>query len=461
MLAAEDLEPCTARSLSFLSLFDDARGNVYDRLSAVAVAALAVRAHWGGCTKNYKKPLAKLKMGSAARVHVPPAVTAQAYPEYGGCGIYEDPLLNQGQTASRCTCTGLKKTCSRPIRIPLRIRFSSTVQIEPRLLVSAIESSSEGITITDARHPDMPLVYVNRGFEVVTGYRREEVLGRNCRFLQGDDVEQPQLDVLRNGMREARSVSVQVRNYTRDGRLFWNQLSIAPILDEQGQLTHYVGIQKDITDSVVIQLSLRERERELIAINRKLENLAIHDGLTKLLGRHHFLDVLTDRWMDNRSQVPTVCLFMIDVDCFKQYNDTYGHVAGDAALAQVGMALRKVFCRDSDLIARYGGEEFVAATTSNSNEDASALAANVCHAIHKLQLPHSTSTVADVLTVSVGVVAVDPRQCSIDAGLKAADVALYEAKQQGRNQHRIVPMSVVDSTQGLTAAANDLAVGRV
>ncbi len=307
----------------------------------------------------------------------------------------------------------------------------------------------------------MPLVYVNRGFEAVTGYRREDVLGRNCRFLQGDDVDQPQLEALRSGMREARSVSVQIRNYRKDGRLFWNQLSVAPIFDEQGQLTHYIGVQKDVTDSVVIQLSLRERERELIAINRKLEDLAAHDGLTKVLDRQHFLDVLDDRWSDNRSQAPTVCLFMIDVDCFKQFNDSYGHAAGDAALAQIGMALRKVFCRDTDLIARYGGEEFVAATTSNSNEDAATLAQNVCRAIRKLQISHGNSTVADVLTVSVGVVAVDPRGCSIDAGLRTADDALYEAKELGRNQYRIVPTPVVDSAARPTAAINGLAVGRM
>ena len=102
---------------------------------------------------------------------------------------------------------GLKKSRWRPIRRSLQIETLSTVQIEPRLLASAIESSTEGITITDARHPDMPLVYVNRGFEAVTGYRREDVPGRNCRFLQGDDVDQPQLDALRSGVREARSVN--------------------------------------------------------------------------------------------------------------------------------------------------------------------------------------------------------------------------------------------------------------
>jgi len=333
------------------------------------------------------------------------------------------------------------------------------VHVEPRLLVSAIEWSTEGITIADARHPDVPLVYVNRGFEVISGYRRDEVLGRNCRFLQGDDVDQPQLNVLAAAMREPRSVSVQLRNYRKDGRLFWNQLSVSPVLDEQGQLTHYIGVQKDVTDSVVIQLSLRERERELISANRKLEDLATHDGLTKLLDRHHFLNLLQTRWSDTRSNSPTLCLFMIDVDCFKQYNDTYGHLAGDAALARVGMVLRKVFCRDSDLVARYGGEEFIAATTTNTETDATLLARNVCRAIRKLRIAHDASPVADMLTASVGVVVFEARRGSIDAGLQAADAALYEAKRQGRNRYSVGALAADGSAEDYGVAARGVVAG--
>jgi phosphoserine phosphatase RsbU/P len=112
----------------------------------------------------------------------------------------------------------------------------------------ALAASAEGITIADATLPDNPLIYANAGFERLTGYSVAEVLGRNCRFLQGAATDSDTVDLLRTAIREKREVTVQLRNYRKDGTPFWNRLSITPVLDGSGTVTHFIGVQSDVTE---------------------------------------------------------------------------------------------------------------------------------------------------------------------------------------------------------------------
>jgi len=114
----------------------------------------------------------------------------------------------------------------------------------------AMDSASNGIVITDALLPDNPIIYVNRAFENITGYPRAEALNRNCRFLQNRDREQVGVREIRNAIRAGKSCQVEVRNYKKDGTLFWNEVSINPIKNEAGIVTHFIGIQNDITNRV-------------------------------------------------------------------------------------------------------------------------------------------------------------------------------------------------------------------
>ena len=116
-----------------------------------------------------------------------------------------------------------------------------------RLLDLAVRSSVNGIVITDAALPDNPIVYVNPAFERTTGYSAKETLGRNCRFLQGDDRDQPVLDELRAALKEGRECRVVLRNYRKDGTSFWNELHVSPVYDEEGMITNFVGVQSDVT----------------------------------------------------------------------------------------------------------------------------------------------------------------------------------------------------------------------
>jgi PAS domain S-box-containing protein len=134
-----------------------------------------------------------------------------------------------------------------------------------RLLDRAVAASSNGIIITDPKLPGNPIVYVNPAFERISGYPVDEVLGHNCRFLQGEDRDQPALDELREALGEERECRVILRNYRKDGMPFWNELYVAPVHDEEGRLTNFVGVQNDITERRRIEEVLRESEERFRA----------------------------------------------------------------------------------------------------------------------------------------------------------------------------------------------------
>src|SRR3712207_2961454 len=158
------------------------------------------------------------------------------------------------------------------------INESKRPQEELRLLDRAVTASTNSISITDPNQPDGPLVYVNPAFERTTGYAAEEVLGRNCRFLQGEDRDQPVLEKLRAAIREERHCTVVLRNYRKDGNLFYNELSVYPVRDENERLMNFVGVQNDITERLRTEEALREiRRAERRRIARDLHDIVLQD----------------------------------------------------------------------------------------------------------------------------------------------------------------------------------------
>nr|WP_207143756.1 PAS domain-containing protein [Thiococcus pfennigii] len=113
-----------------------------------------------------------------------------------------------------------------------------------------LDTCVNGITLSDPDQPDNPIVYANEAFELITGYDREEILGRNCRFLQGEDHDQPEVERIREALREERPVTVTLRNYRKDGTLFYNQFTIRPLFDPQGRLIYFLGVQYDVSEKV-------------------------------------------------------------------------------------------------------------------------------------------------------------------------------------------------------------------
>jgi PAS domain S-box-containing protein len=141
-----------------------------------------------------------------------------------------------------------------------------------RLKDRALAAAVEGITIADARTSDRPLIYVNEGFERLTGYTAEEVIGRNCKFLQGRDADQDTVQVIRDALTAGKDCTVEILNRRKDGTPFWNRLSITPVLDETGAVTHFIGVQSDVTDRRRAEDGLREANAQM---RRNLEEAAI------------------------------------------------------------------------------------------------------------------------------------------------------------------------------------------
>lgn len=180
---------------------------------------------------------------------------------------------------------------------------------------------------------------------------------------------------------------------------------------------------------------LSEMNQELQTVNSVLESMAKVDGLTQISNRRCFderIDVELARCRRNRSPLS---LIICDIDCFKQYNDTYGHLAGDNCLKKVAKAIEKNFGRATDLVARYGGEEFVVLLPDTQVSDAHRMAGNMLDSVTDLSIPHRTSKARDTVSISIGVACTDGFELISKADLiEKADGALYEAKETGRNQ---------------------------
>ena len=153
------------------------------------------------------------------------------------------------------------------------IRRFRTAMEELQLNRRIFRSVTSGISIASATELDMPLVYVNPAFEIMTGYSFEEVAGKNCRFLQGDEHDQPGLTLIREAINGRREIVAILRNYRKDGSFFWNELSLSPIQNREGKVTHIVGIQMDVTSRVEFESALRESEK-LAAVGRLAASIA-------------------------------------------------------------------------------------------------------------------------------------------------------------------------------------------
>ena len=138
--------------------------------------------------------------------------------------------------------------------------------INAKLLQLVVNASNDGIVVAEQEGDDNILIYVNPAFEALTGYSADEILYQDCRFLQGDDRDQQALQDLREAIHEGRPCRVTLRNYRKDGSLFWNELSVTPVLNDADQLTYFIGIQKDVTARV-------EAEQRADALQAQLDAL--------------------------------------------------------------------------------------------------------------------------------------------------------------------------------------------
>ena len=138
----------------------------------------------------------------------------------------------------------------------------------PNVLSTILDSCVNGVTLADPDLPDMPIVYANKAFEIISGYAQDEVVGKNCRFLQGQDRDQPERFLIRRAVDDCQPIEVTLRNYRKDGVLFYNHLALTPLFDREGRLIYYLGVQYDVTRQVQAEEEIRRLSDNLESVTR-------------------------------------------------------------------------------------------------------------------------------------------------------------------------------------------------
>jgi diguanylate cyclase (GGDEF)-like protein/PAS domain S-box-containing protein len=289
-------------------------------------------------------------------------------------------------------------------------------EVKLRKLASAVEHSPISVMITD---PTGLIEYVNPKFCQVTGYSLQEVIGKNPRFLKGD--VQPK-EFYRDMWETILAKSEwhgQFHNCNKDGSMVWELASISPVCDENGTITHFVGVKENI--------------EELKRIQSELGQMAHFDELTGLPNRALLFDRLEQVMIQARRNRGRFALLFLDIDGFKTINDSFGHQAGDEMLRAA--ARRMVYCvRESDTVARLGGDEFVVILHNLGHlEEPGVVAKNLLEAF---SAPFSVCEVTRSIGVSIGISiypddAEEPQEL-----ISCADSAMYEVKRAGKNDFR-------------------------
>ncbi len=299
------------------------------------------------------------------------------------------------------------------VRVRRRMESDAIDQLD--LLKRALDATTTGVTIVDAQQVDWPTVYVNAALVAISGYRSDELLGQNLSFLQGGEREQPGLEMLRHMLREGRDGKVLLRNFRKDGSAYWIDLVVSPVRDAQGRLTHYVGLQIDVSERVATEQALAYR--------------ATHDELTGLPNRQLFHDRLAQALRESKRFGMNLMVLFVDLDNFKLVNDSLGHAAGDELLRTI--ARRLLSClRQTDTVARFGGDEFVVLLLGEVETDVLRVIDRITEALRR---PMELAGAMYYATASIGYARCPEHGDEAGVLLQRADIAMYQAKARGRN----------------------------
>jgi diguanylate cyclase (GGDEF)-like protein/PAS domain S-box-containing protein len=289
--------------------------------------------------------------------------------------------------------------------------ITSNQDLSLELAKYALGSANDGITIADILMPDQPLIYVNETFCKLTGYNKEDIMGKNCRYLQKDLTNQAGVAEIREAIKARKSCRVTIKNFKKNGTLFWNELNLSPIIID-GNVRYYVGIQKDVT--------------ELVMQHEKIIYLSEHDDLTDLYNYRGFFRSVEDLIFEAKNKNMYFGIGVADIDFFKKINDEHGHMFANSILTLIADQFKLIFGK-SVIISRFGGDEFCFAFVGESTlektfDDKFKFAVNGLNQELKSQMTLSLSSGCSSVLAN--------KDESIDVGqlIKKADMKMYDAK---------------------------------
>jgi diguanylate cyclase (GGDEF)-like protein/PAS domain S-box-containing protein len=308
--------------------------------------------------------------------------------------------------------------------------FRLDKETENECFVNLFREIPEAIVLSDSAGR---VLRVNREFCLLFGYSEEEVIGRCIdELLAPEDLREEALTIT-EAVAHGQKFALEAVRRRKDGSPVHVSLLGVPIINRHKQVAVF-GIYRDISSRVKAERALTESRRQLEEANSMLERISNLDGLTAIPNRRSFETFFELEWRRACRESKWLSLIMLDVDYFKIYNDSYGHLAGDQCLKQVAQALQ-VLNRPGDIVARYGGEEFVAVLSGTDLPGARKMAERMLQRVRDLNLPHGHSRIASHVTISAGVAAHQPGSDAHAMDLVlAADQALYLAKSRGRNR---------------------------
>ena len=296
-----------------------------------------------------------------------------------------------------------------------------------------VENSPEGIVLVDAQDPEHPVIYANPAFQTLTGYSLSELLGRNLRILQGEDREQDGRHRLREALKKGEVCRALLRNYRKDGTVFWNEMSVLPLVDAEQRLTHFVGHHRDAGERLRIDPKLT---RDSLSGAHQPTTVAIRDDrLTGLFTLAYLEELLKRDWSVAQREKRSIALFAIDIDALDLYNETFGRAAGDSTIRRVAHVISGCLRRSSDVTARIDGGSLIAFAPGLTDEQALRVGQLMAERVRELRIHHPRSAILRYISVSVGVSTVVPEATDSPASLlEKSQLQLQIAKRSGRNQ---------------------------
>jgi len=330
-------------------------------------------------------------------------------------------LLGLGATAlAFALTTSMQRTEERSRALALRM--TEALRRGERELRAVIDGTTD-LILTFAE--DGRLLLTNRAFRRVLGYDDQQVGSMTIYDVVHPDARIAFARTVADSPEENTTGKIETLFCARSGA----------VIEVEGALSFFVENERKVTRAIFRDVSSRRQaERALRAANEALEQLATTDPLTGVSNRRVFDERLSDEFARARRNGTPLAVALLDVDCFKLYNDTYGHPQGDECLKRVAASLRSVARRAGELTARYGGEEFVLLLPGSDATTAALVAAKARDRIELLAIPHEKNPTG-VVTASFGVAVLDPNTMQSGKDLvQAADTALYRAKLAGRNR---------------------------